>query len=81
MSEWENANDFTKSRIREEACLILANLYWCGRVWEAWNYGTMSQSDFISADEDDDIVENTAIRLFNLLTKHKSGAGESIICD
>ena len=73
MSEWENADDFTKSRLREEARLILFDLYSCARVWEAWGYGTMSQSDFVPADEDDDTVENTAVRIFSLLTRHKSG--------
>jgi len=29
----------------------MTGVYHCTRVWEAWNYGTMSESDFIPAGE------------------------------
>ena len=29
----------------------LVGLYYCGRVWNAWNVGTMSQDDFTPAEE------------------------------
>lgn len=33
----------------------LGDVYCCTRVWEAWSVGTMSQSDFHLAAEDDDV--------------------------
>ncbi len=36
----------------------LGDLYYCGRVWSAWQVGTMTEDDFSIASEDDDIVYN-----------------------
>jgi hypothetical protein len=33
-----------------------SNLYSCSRVWSAWSYDTMSESDFIAINEDVDIM-------------------------
>lgn len=30
----------------------------CGRVWEAWQYGTMTQDDFAPAWESDEVLDN-----------------------
>lgn len=44
--------------IRETLIEHLGDTYDCTRVWEAWSYGTMSDSDFIPVnDRIDDIVE------------------------
>ena len=32
-------------------------VYLCGRVWEAWSYGTMTEDDFTPAVEDDEFVD------------------------
>ena len=34
--------------------------YTCGRAWEAWQYGTMTQDDFSPAWEDDELVGSMA---------------------
>lgn len=45
-----------KGTVNEEALIDLINshltgFYWCGRVWEAWNVGTMGEDDFTPAEE------------------------------
>lgn len=37
--------------------------YSCGRVWEAWQYGTMSQNDFSPAWEDDELLDSLVAEL------------------
>jgi len=34
---------------------ILDGAYVCSRVWEAWWYGTMTESDFTAAGDDEDL--------------------------
>ena len=43
---------------------VLQDFYSCTRVWEAWSYGTMSRDDFKLANEDDEILEDTARYLY-----------------
>jgi len=50
------ANVQPKGKANEEALIDLINshltgFYWCGRVWEAWNVGTMGEDDFTPAEE------------------------------
>lgn len=35
-------------------------VYTCGRVWEAWQVGTMSEDDFAPAWEDDELINDIA---------------------
>lgn len=63
---WEDLSEDNRVVFRDKAANMLKDLYCCTRVWEAWNYGTMSQDDFISADVDDNIVEDTAMELYNI---------------
>ena len=53
-------------KIREIIKDVLENneLLYCSKVWEAWSYGTMGESDFRPAEEDDDIVESFAKAIF-----------------
>lgn len=44
---------------------LLSGLYWCTRVWDAWDVGTMREDDFIQADEDDEILHQTAQALYD----------------
>jgi hypothetical protein len=39
------------------------DVYDCGRVWEAWSYGTMSADDFGVAAENPDVLDNIALVL------------------
>lgn len=41
-------------------CEALGDAYDCGRVWEAWSYGTMSQDDFSLVRHDSDRVAEIA---------------------
>lgn len=50
---------------RDELAGVLAaeipdDIYACSRVWEAWSYGTMRQDDFTPANEDWDMLAETA---------------------
>lgn len=41
-----------------------SDLYCCTRVWEAWSVGTMTEDDFVPANNDTDIVADLAQELF-----------------
>lgn len=43
--------------LREAVAEGLRGLYGCGRVWSAWNVGTMSQNDFYAAEESDECID------------------------
>lgn len=47
-----------RERVQEAVAESMTGIYYCGRVWSAWGYGTMSRDDFSPAGEDDDIVAN-----------------------
>jgi hypothetical protein len=49
---------------------IFENHYLCNRVWEAWNVGTMSMSDFNPVSKDDDFFQEF---LNHLYKKYKDG--------
>lgn len=50
--------DEQRERVADAVAEALADVYACGRVWEAWSYGTMSEDDFSPAGEDPDILDN-----------------------
>jgi hypothetical protein len=45
-------------QLRDEVASALEDTYACTRVWEAWQYNTMTQNDFIPASEDDNVIQN-----------------------
>lgn len=47
-----------RDAVRDAVADSMVDLYHCGRVWSAWSYGTMDESDFSPAAEDDDILDN-----------------------
>lgn len=47
------------NRLFDIAKDILQDFYCCTRVWEAWNYGTMTEGDFTLCVGDKDIVFDT----------------------
>lgn len=59
---------------REELVVAIANCldgtYYCGRVWSAWQYGTMSEDDFVPVDETD-ILSELADTVIDLLEKNR----------
>lgn len=46
-----------RSRIRETLAAELDGAVLCGRVWEAWDYGTMTRDDFSMLTEDDETMD------------------------
>jgi len=46
------------SKVRDAIAANLTSVYLCGRVWSAWNHGTMSEDDFQPADESDEFIED-----------------------
>ena len=46
---------------------ILTGLYDCGRDWSAWEAGTMTESDFIPAEQLYDAVMDVAFKLEELI--------------
>ena len=63
-TEWEKFPETKKQRFYDMASEVLQDFYSCTRVWEAWSYGTMSRDDFKLANEDDEILEDTARYLY-----------------
>lgn len=51
-------DDAIDSALHDAMAEQLGDLYYCGRVWSAWQVGTMTENDFGIASEDDDIVYN-----------------------
>lgn len=47
-----------REAVRDAVADSMTGLYHCGRVWSAWGYGTMSESDFSLAADDEDILDN-----------------------
>lgn len=51
----------TKEEMREKIANLLADDYACTRVWEAWQYGTMSRDDFILLSDTERVDELLAL--------------------
>ena len=63
--EWEDLTDEEKQPFFDAADSILRPLRYCNRVWYAWDIGTMSEQDFVPANEKQEILEETAWYLYN----------------
>ena len=48
----------TDEELREAFAQSLTSTYVCGRVWNAWGYGTMSEDDFSPASECDELLDS-----------------------
>lgn len=46
-----------EAALRESVAEGISSLYGCGRVWNAWNVGTMTQDDFYGAGECDECID------------------------
>jgi hypothetical protein len=49
--------DQLREAVRDAVIAGLSGTYYCGRVWSAWNIGTMSQQDFTPAAEVSEVVD------------------------
>lgn len=61
-------DDARDARIRDAIAKEIGDLYYCGRVWEAWGVGTMSQDDFTQVDQMDEILDNVTNAAIAALT-------------
>lgn len=61
---WEELGEDKRERLLQAARESLDDVWYCGRVWSAWGYGTMSEEDFCPACECDDIVESVARHVY-----------------
>jgi hypothetical protein len=57
MSNQQNLNEAQRAAVRDAIAAALTGVYYCGRVWSAWNIGTMSQDDFQPAADVDEVLD------------------------
>ena len=50
--------DEQRTSLRDAFAQALTSVYVCGRVWEAWQYGTMSEGDFQPAGECEEVLDS-----------------------
>lgn len=65
--------------LRDAFAQALVGVYVCGRVWEAWQVGTMTEDDFQPASECDEVLDSLveAERQFNPWTPASTPPTES----
>jgi len=51
-----NITENMRKKAHDAVAAALGDAYDCGRVWAAWNYGTMGEDDFSLVAEDSDRV-------------------------
>lgn len=61
--------------LREAVRASLGEALDCTRVWSAWSYGTMSESDFVQVADDDERVEEIVYAVVEVI-KARLQAGE-----
>lgn len=49
--------------LRQRVADCLREVYTCSRVWEAWQYNTMTEDDFAPAWESDDLIDDLVAAL------------------
>jgi hypothetical protein len=50
--------DEQHQKLRDAFAQALTGVYVCGRVWEAWQYGTMTEDDFQPASECEEVLDS-----------------------
>lgn len=66
MIPWTELTEEEQAKWIDKAAYILRGLLACARVWDAWDVGTMTKDDFISADSDNDILNDAAKELYGI---------------
>ncbi len=72
----QNKQEQIREKARELIAQTLKGNYSCGRVWEAWQVGTMTQDDFTPLEEDDDVINDLVADFEALLIKTRQEAVE-----
>lgn len=55
-----------KKQIIDTLITELDEALFCDRVWSAWSYGTMRESDFYNVVEDDEFINNLADKILKI---------------
>lgn len=66
---WDDLTEEQRDELVEAVAECCGDMYWCQRVWSAWSYGTMSQDDFIPADDCEDFLNDVAKSVFDRASK------------
>jgi hypothetical protein len=64
MTPFNKLPDEDQALYYEAAHKILCGLHHCGRAWEAWGVGTMTEDDFTDACDNEDVLDETAEYLY-----------------
>lgn len=43
------------------------DLLYCTRVWNAWQYNSMSEDDFLNVEDDDDLIHELAEFIYDIV--------------
>lgn len=62
--EFGELTDQEQADYYEFAADLLGDTLICDRTWSAWGVGTMTESDFSAAHEDDDFVHEIAEKIY-----------------
>jgi len=70
---YEEALEIDQKPIRDALSRNLVGAYWCDRVWEGWQVGTMTEDDFseIGCEDGDDGFEDLVNDLYKPLTLNR----------
>lgn len=66
--------DAQREQVRDAVAQALTGIYYCGRVWSAWQVGTMGEDDFTPAAEVNDVLTEITDAAINAITLAASAA-------
>tara|TARA_Y100000310_G_C20554434_1_gene749810 strand:+ start:376 stop:852 length:477 start_codon:yes stop_codon:yes gene_type:complete len=69
--DYDEALEKDQKGLRKTLLDNLIMAYWCDRVWEAWQVGTMTEEDFSEIEEGDDGFEELVENLHKPLALNK----------
>lgn len=72
IADWKPANPL-KDELIKLLYERLEDLFYCDRVWSAWDLGTMSEDDFSLITEDEEFMEELLDDFLNIFEKYKGG--------
>lgn len=72
---WDELTAEQQEELVDAASNALSDLHYCDRDWRAWNYGTMTKSDFHPANEGD-IPSEVAAEMYNAIKALENGKSE-----
>lgn len=76
-SQPKSIGDDARNEIRAAVWEGLKGLYYCGRVWDAWQVGTMGQDDFTPAEDMDEVIDPIFENVVAALEKSRAPAAQA----